>query len=121
VEIALQNLLPDTRKMVHKTFFKQNLPKKVKRKPDIKGLFERVWASREHKCSICGSPVLQPLTFCFSHNLSKATFKKYAECDSNISIVCSMECHHENDKKRAYRLAEIIEANEKWLAENKLI
>ena len=32
-----------------------------------------------------------------------------------------MECHHENDKKRAYRLAEIIEANEKWLAENKLI
>jgi hypothetical protein len=102
------------------TFWKTDLPKKVKRKKDIKGLFARVWASREHRCQICRAPIPHPLTFCFSHNLSKGTFPEYAEADSNITLVCSMECHHENDKRRAYMLAEIIEKNEKWIRENQL-
>lgn len=104
---------------MHVTYWKTSLPKKVKRKRDIKGLFERVWAARPHVCEICGRSVPEPLTFCFPHRLSKGTFPEYAECDANVAITCP-EHHHDIDKQRAYRLAEIIENNERWLRENQL-
>jgi hypothetical protein len=131
VEIVAQNLLPDIRKMVHKTFFKSDvLPsKKVKKiwKPKPRKstgereLFASVWASCDKRCEICGEYIYQPAPWSFAHRAPKGTYPEYKLVPTNLSIVCSLECHASVDRQRKQKMAEWVAINEKWLSETRMI
>lgn len=95
---------------MHRTFFKTDvLPAKKSKKPwrpkarkatGERELFAEVWAARPHRCELCGAPIREAAPWCFAHIKPKGTFPELRLDPSNIRLVCSMECHHEVDKRR---------------------
>lgn len=86
---------------------------RLKKEWTEKALFFSVWQSRadrhgRHWCEICGCEVKEPRAWCFSHNLSKWRYPEYRLFDKNITLVCSPECHQENDRRNKGRDQEFI-------------
>lgn len=86
---------------------------RLKKEWTEKALFFSVWQSRadrhgRHWCEVCGCEVKEPRAWCFSHNLSKWRYPEYRLFDKNITLVCSPECHQENDRRNKGRDQEFI-------------
>ena len=64
-----------------------------------KDLFIKVWAERTHICEICNKQILLPQSFCFAHRYAKGQYPALRVLKSNISLVCSINCHNELDKR----------------------
>ena len=79
-------------------------------------VFKQIWEERNHICKVCWSRIWEPLTFCFAHILSKLMYPRCRMIKENIVLVCSIDCHHELDKK--YPLAKkrefFLELSEKY-------
>lgn len=78
-------------------------------------LFRKIWDERPHVCEQCGDPIRQVFLGkslikpqCFAHKLSKGRYPEHRYNPKNIGLVCSIECHHEQDAENAHHDAEII-------------
>lgn len=71
-------------------------------------LFLKLWDQRKHSCEICGASISEPLSFVFAHRLSKGRYPEYIHNSRNISLVCSIDCHHELDSILAHNDQDII-------------
>lgn len=71
-------------------------------------LFLKLWDQRKHPCEICGASISEPLSFVFAHRLSKGRYPEYIHNSRNISLVCSIDCHHELDSILAHNDQDII-------------
>jgi hypothetical protein len=108
-----------------RTFFKEDvLPAKMTKKhwrpkprkaTGERELFSAVWATCDKRCEICGEYIREPAPWTFAHRANKGVYPEYRLVPTNISIVCSMECHGKIDAQRKSRMAEWIATNEQCL------
>lgn len=101
----------------------QNTPKKSKPIPKISekkkkrlkengsesDLFRKIWEERPHYCEICGTMIPEPKPESFSHRLSKGRYPALRYNPKNITLVCSMACHSENDSRNAWNDLQLIQ------------
>jgi len=74
--------------------------RRIKKHWTEKDLFKRIWESRPHQCEICDKFILEARTWCFAHRKSKWVYPELRYEESNIALVCSIDCHNEVDRKR---------------------
>ena len=99
-------------------------PKKVKqpikRKPIKKelpkpsgelALFQSIWASRTHTCTVCRTKLGEFSVWFFSHVLSKGAFPKFRLYEKNIVLKCK-DCHH---KYETQPIEKLVEENDRWI------
>lgn len=72
-----------------------------------KSVFMEIRNEREHICDICWSYIYEPKTYTFAHILNKGMYSTYKFDKNNISIVCSIDCHEEVDRRRVWLDSEI--------------
>jgi hypothetical protein len=89
------------RKMCQQCASKNPKPKSLLKEPVKKPLykptgelilFQSIWASRPHVCTICDKKLHEFNVGFFSHVLSKAAFPRFRLLDRNIVIKC-LDCH----------------------------
>jgi len=61
-------------------------------------VFKEIWNERKHECEICWKTIIEAQTFCFAHRCPKWTYPEHRLKKENISLVCSIICHHKVDK-----------------------
>ena len=71
-----------------KTSFKDKVKKPVVKATGELALFQTIWATRPHKCSVCDANIPEFDTWVFSHVLSKGAFPRFRLYDKNIVIKC---------------------------------
>lgn len=90
------------RKMCQQCSVKNPKPKSLLKEPVKKPLykptgelliFQTIWNTRPHVCTICDKKLHEFNVGFFSHILSKAAFPAFRLLDRNIVIKC-LDCHH---------------------------
>lgn len=81
-----------------KSYWKRST-ERIKKFWTQKEFFLKIWENIEHVCEICGKYIYEPWSYTFSHNLWKCRYPEYEYEPRNITIVCSIECHRENDRR----------------------
>lgn len=113
--ITPEKVKKDKPQEVHKQKIKRNKPialigkrkkERLKNEGSEVDTFRIVWEETPHICQECWKPVhnafindklIKPQ--CFPHKLPKSMFPKLRLIPKNIWLVCSIDCHHNFDKK----------------------
>ncbi len=86
-------------------------PKKEKVKPTGElALFQAIWNTRPHFCTLCNEPLGEFSVWYFSHILPKSTFKRFRLYEKNIVLKCA--AHHHDYETKAY--SDLIK-DSRWL------
>ncbi len=76
--------------------------KETKKKTYIKkptgelAMFQAIWETRPHKCTVCKSAIKEAAPSNFAHILSKGSYPSLRLLDRNIEILCA-DCHYKFD------------------------
>ena len=86
----------------------QKKKERIKKEWSEADLFREIWWERSHNCEICWKFIPEPRPECFSHVLSKGRYPGLRYNKRNIKILCSIDCHHESDRRNAWNDIELI-------------
>lgn len=91
----------------------QKKKQRIKENGTEKDFFHEVWKSRadehgRHWCEVCGVEITEPKSWCFAHKLSKGRYPSMRYIPENIWLVCSIDCHSEQDKQNRWNDLQII-------------
>ncbi len=97
--------------LIRKTPVKQiweRASKRIRENGTESALFQEIWEERPHICDMCGKTIPEPLSWCFPHILPKGKYPALRYNKRNIGLVCSIECHAEQDRRASWHDLEII-------------